>query len=126
MGFWFGAEGPHLGPGSPPLEHDLPLCHTLDGGLGLAAEVTCGADGAAGAGRAGCHPHAQPFQVPKAVGECLGLVLQLLPVSCRAWGPLSSWLPRVSDMSCSAGQFSLRFNLRPLQGEPLGHDQPPF
>lgn len=92
MGFW-----------PEPQDHAQVLAHlppplgcTLDGGLGLAVEVACGAERAAGAGHARRHPHAHPFQVPEAVGERLGLVLQLLPVSCRARGAISRWVPRVS------------------------------
>lgn len=71
------------------LIHPLPaprgslLLRTLDWGLGLAAEVARGAEGATGAGGAWCHTHAQ---VSEAVGEGLGLVLYLLPVPCGAWG----------------------------------------
>lgn len=91
---------PHLPP--PPRPHRLHLCHTLDGGLGLAAIVAGGADRAAGAGRAWCHPHAQPFQVPEAVGEGLRLVLQLLPVPCRACGARQWLVPeRLGDRNAS-------------------------
>lgn len=62
---------------------------TLDGGLDLAVEVACGAEGAAGAGHARRHPHAHPVQV----GERLGLVLQLLPVPCRARGARQQLAP---------------------------------
>lgn len=93
-----------------------PLCCTLDGGLGLAAEVARGAERASRAGRARRHPHAQPLQVAEAVRVRLGLVLQLLPVPCRAWGARQQLVPkslRGKELPGSAAKFSLRSSFRP-------------
>lgn len=117
-GFWPGAPGPRPGPGPPPPSR----ARTLDGGLGLAVEVACGAERAAGAGHARCHPHAHPFQVGEAVGERLGLVLQLLPVPCRARGARQQLVPESlgeTEMpppppGCSPRGLSSGFCTRPL------------
>lgn len=66
-----------------PDPHRALLFRTLDWGLGLTAEVACGAERTPGAGGAGRYTHAQ---VSKAVWEGLGLIFYLLPVPCRAQG----------------------------------------
>lgn len=79
-------QGLHI-PGSlstaQPDPHRALLFCTLDWGLGLTAEMACGAERAPGAGSAGRYTHAQ---VSEAVGEGLGLIFYLLPVSCGARG----------------------------------------